>query len=166
VIPFKGLGLGTHLFEFEIDDRFFECFEYSEVKEGKVSLSLKLEKEDRMLTLTFSFHGFLRALCDRCLEPVDFPVDAVEQLFIKFGTEAKEEDDNVLVIPETEYKLELGHPVYEMLSLILPFRKVHPDDGNGNSTCNPEMLGMLSKHMAHQTDDSAWDALKKLKNNN
>jgi uncharacterized protein len=166
VIPFKGLGTGSHLFEYEIDNRFFECFEYSEIKEGSVNLVLNLEKDDRMMTLTLTFKGFLRSMCDRCLEPVDFTVDAVENLYVKFGDEEKEEDDNVLVIPETEYKLELGHQIYEILSLLLPYKKVHPDDENGNSTCNPEMLGIISKHEAHQVDDSAWVALKKLKNNN
>lgn len=166
VIPFRGLGIGTHLFEFEIDNKFFECFEYSEVKEANVNLALNLEKDDRMLTLTFAFRGILGVMCDRCLEQVFFPVDSVELLYIKFGDEEKEEDDNVLVIPETEYKIGLGHHIYEMLSLLLPFRRVHPDDENGKSTCNPEMLSILSKHKAHQVDDSAWEALKKLKNNN
>jgi uncharacterized metal-binding protein YceD (DUF177 family) len=51
--------------------------------------------------------------------------------------------------------------------LALPIRKIHPDDSNGNSTCDPVMLKKLEDLRVEESEnDPRWDELKKLMNNN
>ena len=50
-IPFTGLKIGKHQFEFEIDKSFFDAFEYSLVKEGHLKAAVELDKQETMLIL-------------------------------------------------------------------------------------------------------------------
>jgi uncharacterized protein len=47
----------------------------------------------------------------------------------------------------------------------LPFRRVHPEDENGDPACNPEMIRKLEEHLGKQEykdqTDPRWDALKR-----
>jgi len=45
---------------------------------------------------------------------------------------------------------------------------VHPDDENGKSTCDPEMLSKLNEYIVsgEKGSDPRWNDLKKLMNNN
>ncbi len=162
VIPFVGLSTGNHQFEFEIDDKFFASFEYSEIKEARAHVNLDLEKQDRMLVLNFSITGAIRVICDRCLGEFDMPVTIEEEYFIKFGHEHKEEDDNVLVISENETHIDITSLIFDYMSLQIPYRVVHPDDVNGISQCDPEVLARIEQLSAHKEKDSQWDALKDL----
>ena len=56
-IPFVGLKLGKHQFEYEIDNEFFEHFEYDEFNGANVKVDLTLEKKTTMLELTFKASG-------------------------------------------------------------------------------------------------------------
>ena len=53
IIPFKGLGTGAHEYLFEIDDTFFESFEYFESEKGKLDVKLDLIKESSLLDLQY-----------------------------------------------------------------------------------------------------------------
>lgn len=44
-IPFAGLKLGHHLFDFQVDDSFFEDIEYSLIKKGSLNVDIDLEKK-------------------------------------------------------------------------------------------------------------------------
>jgi len=68
----------------------------------------------------------------------------------------------VVVIPETEYTFDLAPYLYEFIHLALPVRLIHPDDENGNSTCDPDMLRRLEKLIPTETIDPRWEALRKL----
>jgi len=160
VIPFVGLSAGNHQFDFEIDDKFFASFEYSEIKEAWAHVRLDLERQDRMLVLNFTISGTIRVLCDRCLGEFDMPVTGDEEYFIKFGHEHKEEDENVLVISENETHIDIANLIYDYLSLRVPYRVVHPDDENGVSQCDPEALARIEQLSARKENDSQWDALK------
>ncbi len=41
-IAFKGLKEGVHQFEYELDDKFFDMFENSEVKNGSLAAGVVL----------------------------------------------------------------------------------------------------------------------------
>ncbi|MBK6965623.1 MAG: DUF177 domain-containing protein [Bacteroidales bacterium] len=162
VIPFVGLSVGNHQFDFEIDDKFFASFEYSEIKQGRISVGLDLERQERMLVLNFLLSGTIRVTCDRCLGEFDLPVKSAEEYFIKFGPEHKEEDDNVLIIAENETHIDLAPLLFEYLSLLVPYRVIHPDDEKGKSLCDPDALKRLEQLSAHKEKDLRWDALKNL----
>jgi uncharacterized metal-binding protein YceD (DUF177 family) len=164
-IPFRGLSLGVHSYDWEISKRFFESFENPEIENADLSVGLELEKQERMMILNFSIRGQVTALCDRCREELILDVDIAEVYYVKFGhVEVQtEEDDNILVIPESEYKIDIAHLVNEFITLSIPMKKVHGEDKNGVSKCNPEALKKLEELSAKNRIDPRWEKLKDIK---
>lgn len=163
-IPFKGLKEGDHTFDFEINNSFFENFQESEIKEGYLRAHIVLHKTVRMLTFDFMLKGTVHVPCDRCLEYFDLPITFQETLYVKFGHSRHEESANVLIIPKEDSFLNVSQYLFEYINLALPLRKVHPDDENGNSTCNPLMLKKLEELSTnpemHNNTDQRWAVLK------
>ena len=164
VIPFSGLKAGNYTFTFEIDDRFFEHFEYSEIKHGRIHVDVVLERQQRMMVFNFLIAGNVILPCDRCGEIFSQPVDGEEKLIVKFGPEHEEESEDILVITEAEHELDLSQYIYEYIHLLLPMRKVHGNDENGNSLCNPDVISRIAEQ-EEQPGDPRWEALRKLKDN-
>ena len=81
---------------------------------------------------------------DRCLGEFDQPVENHARVIIKFGEE-EEESDEIIVIPESETQINVAQLIYEFIALAVPIRHVHPDDENGNSTCDPNMIKKLEE---------------------
>ena len=164
-IPFKGLSLGNHSFDFDVNDTFFEHFEYSEIKKGKVSVVVSLERQERMLVFWFIIQGSVEVTCDRCLDVFDHPINGREQLIVKFGHERMEESDDVLVIPHTDYQIDLATIIYEFINLLLPIRHVHPMNKDGEYACDPDVTKFITETPAHEETDPRWDALRSLTDN-
>ena len=160
-IPFVGLKEGIHEFTFEIDGKFFESFEYSEINDGRVNAYITLDRKERMLIFDFVLNGHVVIPCDRCLEDLDYPVKVDERLIVKFGQEFREETEEILIIPEKESHIDISSYIYEYVMLSLPLKKVHPEDENA---CNPEIIAKLDQHGSPEIDPR-WEALKNLKGN-
>jgi len=68
-IQFVGLEPGNHQFEFEVNDSFFEHFEFSQIQHGEVHVTVDLEKMERMMIfdiiLEGKFRNFRYAKADR-----------------------------------------------------------------------------------------------------
>jgi uncharacterized protein len=165
VIQFGGLKADTHHFDFEIDDTFFEHFEYSEIKKGNIAVHLELVKDEKVLTFHFFFDGAVTMPCDRCFEPVELKIKGTEQLIVKFGAGYYEENDELQIIPEGVNHFDISPFLYEYSHLLLPVRRVHPDDENGNSLCDPEVIKMLDQTFSSGEPDPRWAVLNTLKNN-
>ncbi len=168
-IPWKDLSEGIHEFQFNIGNTFFADIEYSEYKEGELEISIELIRKTQIMSLNFLIEGSVNVICDRCLEPFDLDIYFESDLLVKVGTENEEIDDNIISIAENEEILDLTHYVYESIVLSIPFKKVHPDNENDESTCDQKMLAKIKKptnsKSAKKETDSRWDVLKKLKNN-
>ena len=161
-IPFKGLCLGTHQFDFEIGDSFFKNLSYSEIEKGRVVAEVELMMESTMLIFTFSLKGYVDLVCDRCLEHYLQPLEGSFKLIVKFGEEPEEVSDEIVTIPFETAAFDLTHYFYEYIVLLLPLKHVHPDDEEGNSTCNVEMLKQINEHSKKEADPR-WAALKDIK---
>ena len=168
-IRIAGVEIGTYSYSMICDKAFFELSEISEVEDGLLNLQIEMDKSEKMLDLKFHFAGEVVAPCDRCLDPVTIPMDFDEQLIVNLVPEVEEDfenDENIWMVDENIYELDLFHFIYETIRLALPHRIVHPDDENGNSTCNPEVLKKLeslSQSEKPQEIDERWAALKDLK---
>jgi uncharacterized metal-binding protein YceD (DUF177 family) len=162
-IPFKGLSLGTHVYDWKLDNKFFESIENPEIIDCKLKVVLELEKQERMMVLNFHISGDVGVTCDRCLDQFNLPMDVREDYFIKFGNAYEEESETVLVIPESEYQISVFDLIFDYVTLSLPIKKVHPDDAEGNSMCNLETLSRLQEHAIQKGSDPRWDALKNIK---
>lgn len=161
-IPFKGLSLGVHRYDWVLDKMFFEAIENPDVLDCALEVTLDLEKQERMITLDINISGHLEVTCDRCLENFNLPVSIQEKYYIKFGDERREESESVLVIPESEYQVNIADLIFDFVSLSVPIKKVHPEDQHGNSQCNRDTLSKIEEHSGQKNVDSRWDALKNI----
>lgn len=171
-IAHKGLGTGIHRFEFEVDDRFFEAFEGSEIRKGSAAVTVDLDKQSSLLSLRIGIRGEATVECDRCLDELTLPVEYEGTLCVRYGETENESDGEVMWIGPGETEISLAQYIYESICLSLPCQRVHPDDENGHSTCDPDMLArfrIVSEEefdgMAASADDEAspWAKLKELK---
>jgi len=168
-IPFKGLKLGKHLFDFEITDAFFNEFKYSLVKKGKLDCKVELDKQEIMMILDFTINGMVDRSCDRCLSQFPEAVDLQERQIVKFAGEAepKDADDEIMVLNRQDFEIDLSGLIYEYINLAMPFVSVCKDEGN-TPFCDQEMLDKL-KHLSkseeeENTDtDPRWNVLKNIK---
>ncbi len=168
-IGFVGLSIGIHDFSFDIGADFFDGFGTAAFEQGQVNLLLTLEKSNTMLTFDFQFTGVVMLECDRCLELFPQSYDLQKRILVKFGESFQEPSDEIVIIPSTESHFDISQYVYEFLHLGLPLRRVHPEDQEGQSGCDPvvmERLNSLSGKKPGNTGDaggdSPWDALKSL----
>ena len=162
-IPVSGLKEGRHSYSFEIDNKFFELFDESEIREGGLVAEIELDKMSSHFDLRIRVSGKVLIACDRCLEMFEQSIDSDNRILFKSGKVWDEDDPDMVTIPTDEYELDLKQYIYEFIHLALPMQRVHPDDENGKSTCNPDMLKRIRRHSAERDDssDPRWEELKK-----
>lgn len=170
-IPFVGLKLGKHQFEYEIDNKFFEHFEYEEFNSVDVKIDLLFEKKTTMMELTFEASGTVNVNCDITNEPYDQPIESSLYLVIKFGEEFNDDNEDLLIIPHGEFEINVQQYIYELIVLAVPAKKVHPgvEDGTLKSDVLDKLeelsLGNKNKEKKDGDDiDPRWDKLKNLLN--
>ena len=166
-IAFKGLSQGKHIFDYEVDGKFFAEFEGGLVEEGNVAVKLTLEKQSSLMIFTFEVKGTVWVQCDRCLEMYDQPIKSKERIFVKFGEKEFSDGDDVIWVSVNDYQLNVAQLIYEYIGLAIPIKRVHPDDEEGNSTCDPEMIEKLDKYIVREDEvkNPVWNDLKKLLDN-
>ncbi|MBK7711299.1 MAG: DUF177 domain-containing protein [Bacteroidales bacterium] len=167
-IGLSGLKEGRHTIDFEIGNKFFESFEESEIKEGSLFANIELEKRSTHIDLFIRISGRVKVCCDRCLEMFFLPIECENRLLIKFGKKIEDSDPDIISFTTDEHELDLTQHFYEYIHLALPIKRVHPDDENGNSTCDPLMLDKLKELIVEEDNDNdpRWDELRKLMNDN
>ncbi len=158
-IPFSGLSIGNHNFVFEVDSKFFDCIEYSEVKEGKISIEIDFTKHANFMELITKVNGKVTVPCDRCLDNLDIPVNNQFMLVVKFGEKKEEITDEILTIPHQEHQLFLADLFYEYIMISLPHKKAHEE-----GKCNKEVEKYINVNNKATEIDPRWKDLEKLKN--
>ena len=160
VINFHGLALGVHHFNFEIEDAFFEWIEDSELNEGQVNVNVSLEKQERMLIFDFDIEGSVVVECDRCLEIFDLDIEGRQKLIVKFGETYAEESDDVIILPQMVHQIDLSQYIYEYIHLLIPLQKVHGEDEDGQSLCDPEQIQRIEELSKSKEIDPRWEKLR------
>merc|ERR1711939_364106 len=140
-IQFVGLKQGKHQFDFEIKQKFFDAFEFEEFNDANVHVDLTLDKKSTMLELTFECEGFVNVYCDLSNEPYDQEIKSKLHLLVKFGDEYNDENEEVLIIPHSEYQINVAQYIYEMIVLSVPNKRIHP--GVKDGTLSTEILEKL-----------------------
>jgi uncharacterized metal-binding protein YceD (DUF177 family) len=163
-IPFVGLKLGTHEFEFDVNDTFFASLPYSPIEKGSIKVWLDLEKKETMLIANFECFGHVEQICSRCNESALIEIDSELAVIYKFGHEEEEtNDDNLLIVNYDAYELDVSQQVYEMISLALPIRPMHEE-----GECDEEMVKLIEKYQIKEEKkdeddiDPRWSVLKGL----
>ncbi|GAA3576384.1 DUF177 domain-containing protein [Snuella lapsa] len=168
VIPFIGLKVGAHQFEYKIGPEFFEYFEYDDFNNVNVDVCVNLVKKETLLELQFKISGIVNVNCDLTNEPFDQFIENEFNLVVKFGEAYDDENIDILILPHGAYELNIQQYVYELIVLSVPIKRVHP--GVEDGTLNSDILKRLEELSPKTEDkketiediDPRWNTLKKL----
>ncbi|WP_337329264.1 YceD family protein [Chryseolinea sp. T2] len=156
----------------------FEEFGTDIVSDGSFTVDVSLDKHETFLEADFTIRGTARLICDRSLEPFDFPINTRRKVVFKYGDQDEEITDEIMIIQRDTAWIELGQYLYEFIALAIPLKKLHPrfqesvedddsegrivytsggeDDGGNDESGNNDEGG-------DDDIDPRWSALKKLK---
>ena len=165
IINFGNLKVGSHEYDFDVDDKFFEAFEYSLVKSGNVKVKIVLEKQrETFFTLNFILEGHIDLECDRCLDIFPYPVESKHRILVKLDGKETESNDELIFLAPDIYEINVSSIIYEFINLSLPLRHVCE---SVDKDCNPVMLEKLKQwsreEETEEVKDPRWEALKNLK---
>jgi uncharacterized metal-binding protein YceD (DUF177 family) len=168
LIPFVGLKLGKHHFEYQINKQFFDHFEYDEFQNSDIKVNVVLDKKSNMLELDFKHKGTVNVPCDLTSEDFDLPIKGKMKLIVRFGEEFNNDNEELLILPHGEFEIDVAQYIYEMIVLSVPVKRVHP--GVKDGSLQTEALTKLNELTTEQKEervqeeniDPRWDKLKKL----
>lgn len=169
-IPFVGLKLGKHRFDYTIDNAFFAFFDFDEFNAAEVEAELLLNKKNTLLELDFRVWGSVNLNCDVSNEAYDQPIDNELSLMVKFGEEFNEVNEELLILPHGEYQIEVQQYIYEAIVLAVPAKRVHPKvkDGSMDLDILKKLEALRPKSAGEKTKagetDPRWNKLKELLN--
>ena len=117
------------------------------------------------MELHFDVKGTVELPCDVSMELFNYPIDADYDLIVKFGTPNSQIADEILILPEGSYQINVAQYFYEMVVLNLPLKRVHP--GIEDGTLQSEILDKLKALEPKEThlkgsEDPRWNKLKDL----
>lgn len=170
-IPFVGLKIGKHQFNFEINNTFFEHFEYEEFNKASIKLDVLLDKKTTLLEFTLTFKGIVNVNCDVTNEPFNESVEGEYHFVVNFGDSFNDENEDLLILPHGSYEVNIQQYIYESIILGLPSRRIHPgvEDGTLESDIldkleelKPNGSGDMHQESDGDNTDPRWDTLKKL----
>lgn len=166
-ISFIGLKEGEHRFEYQIDNKFFDAFQYDEYEGASLKVELVFVKKATLLELEFVVSGTVNVPCDISGEPFDLEVSGELSLIVKFGDEFNDDNEEVLIIPHSAYKINVAQYMYEMIVLSVPQKRIGVDIDKSEAGKKAfEVLEDLKikkdKKDKEETIDPRWGKLKDL----
>jgi uncharacterized metal-binding protein YceD (DUF177 family) len=164
-----GLKLGKHHFEYQVNNKFFEIFDYHEFQNSDIKVNLVLEKKSTMLELSFKHKGTVNVPCDMTSEDFDLPIKGKMNLIVRFGEAFNNDNEELLILPHGEFEIDVAQYIYEMIVLSVPLRRVHPGikDGSLKTEALTKLKQLAVKEKKEEKKeeeniDPRWDKLKQL----
>lgn len=166
-IPFIGLKLGSHLFEYQIDNKFFEAFNFDEYLDANITANVDFVKKTTLMEVSIRIDGTVHVPCDTTNIAFDQEIDGNLNLIVKFGPEYNDDNEDILILPHEEYQLNLSQYIYELIVLSVPSKRIHPKvlDGTMKSDTLDKLneLQITTEKPIEDTEtDPRWDKLKNL----
>jgi uncharacterized metal-binding protein YceD (DUF177 family) len=172
LIPFVGLKLGKHKFEYQINNAFFEIFDYNEFQNSNIKVNVVIEKKSTMLEITFKHVGTINVPCDLTSEDFDMPIKGSMKLIVRFGDAFNNDNEELLILPFGEFEIDVSQYIYETIVLSVPLRRVHPGikDGSLKTEALTKLKELTIKEQKKENKkedkeeniDPRWDKLKQL----
>lgn len=167
LIPFIGLKIGKHQFDYQVDNTFFAHFDYDEFKDASVKVNIILEKKSTLLELEIKHKGTVNVPCDVSGEEFDLAIKGNLKLVVKFGDAFNDENEELLIVPHGEFQINVAQYIYESIVLSVPLRRIHPGVKDGSLTDVIEKLEALAPKENKESEqkneiDPRWENLKKL----
>ena len=150
IIPLNGWAAGERLYRFRAGIEFFQMFDNQEILDADVDAEVRVcKKGERKVEAVLHLQGTVSVPCNRCLEPVDIPIDTTPA--------------EVLTPGEDEVDWDLSQAIYDYTCLAVPIKHVHPEGG-----CDPDTIRFLCleerKNEEADATNSPFVALKGLLN--
>ena len=162
-IQYTGLKDESHLFEYQIDNTFFEAYNFDDFFDTNINVALQLEKKSTLFNLSFTAKGSVNIACDVSGEPFDQEINATLALIVKFGETFNDENEEVLILPYSEFQLNVAQYIYEMIVLAIPSKRIHPKVIDGSMESDAlNRLKTLRVQKTTEDVDPRWDKLKSL----
>ncbi len=167
-IPFVGLKVGKHHFDYEIKKEFFDYFEYEDFNSSDLKIDLDFVKKSTLLELHFEVTGTVNVNCDVTNEPYDQEIKNSFDLVVNFGEEFNDEYIDILILPHGEYEVNVQQYIYELIVLAMPLKRIHP--GVEDGTLDSDILNKLEElspkikdiKKDQEESDPRWNKLKQL----
>jgi len=138
MIDLKRLPIGTHQFDFQLDDEFFRSLEKSEILNGTVDCKATLNLREEDYQLNIAVQGTVFVVCDRCLDPMPLEIDDEQEIF-------SEDEPNDQMVNEQMVNLEWL--AYEIVSINIPIVHSHQP-----GECNKQMELLLHDHLCDEPE--------------
>ena len=168
-ISFIGLKDGIHQFEYVIDKTFFDFYKYDEINNSNVVVNVSFLKKTTLFELDFECNGWLELGCDVTNELFKQPIKTNLKLVVKFGDVFNDENEEILIIPHAEHKLNVAQYIYEAIVLAIPAKRVHP--GLKDGSLKSDIIEKLKEFEINNNDidkgsevDPRWNKLKDILN--
>jgi uncharacterized metal-binding protein YceD (DUF177 family) len=156
IISFRGLKLGTHEFEYDLNDTFFTLFEFSDYSGLQGKAVIKMLKSETVFDLDFTFSGSIVAPCDVTNEHFTQALTNSFVMQVKFGEEYNDENEELLILPHGDHSFNISQFLFELVVLSIPPKLTGPNAGNG--------IEDFIKEEEEKITDPRWDQLKNLLN--
>ena len=173
IIPLDGLAEKEYTFAFKADNAFFQSYEGGEIKGGEVDVKVTLLKKKTSMLMNFDLSGTVKLTCDRCLELYNQPIEISDEILVNYGDETNfDTNSDAVTLSRDANSIDVSSFIYEYSHFALPIAHYHPEDADGNPTCDPKMIDLIDKYKVEETEktedaiDPRWEALRELKNNN
>ena len=165
IVRFSGLKPGRYSYSFKLNGEFFDRFENEEIRDGKVDIEAVFEKTERVMLINFSLKGEVTTYCDRCLGEMRVPIEGTESLNIRLSDTEESDDENVAILPEGAFEIDLAQWLYEYVAVRIPMQHMHAE-----GECDEATTGYIKSEEELKQEkeecnevDPRWEALKKLK---
>ena len=124
VVNLNDLGRGVSELSLGAGKEFFESFGNQEILDADIKVQASVNNRGVSVDVEAEISGTVTVLCDRCLEPLEIPVETgFEETYAPEGAE-----------------LDFSQEVYDFVCIALPLQRVHEE-----GKCNPETTKYLSK---------------------
>ena len=168
-IPVASLKADSARYNWELGPDFFRLFDDEhEGERGHFSVEMNLERAGTIITLEFQIRGIVQTSCDRCLAPIDLPIEGYYELIVKFGDPAQTTDEVVFIDLEAS-GLNVGQHIYDFVLLSIPIsRRIPGCESMDSPPCDMTVLNYLSKKEndpGTDSNDSPWEDLRKVTDN-
>ena len=107
--PLKSLPVGTHTFRYKLGRQFFVDMESNDVRDADLDVILTVKYDGDVYALDFAITGEVTLVCDRCLDEMQFPIDANYRLTVKYGDDYNDDSDEVLEIPSGDAGINVAY---------------------------------------------------------
>ncbi|HXP49618.1 MAG TPA: DUF177 domain-containing protein [Bacteroidia bacterium] len=156
IISLASLKNGEHSFLFTIDGELFRENHFDDIHEANIKAIVTFNKNSSIMMFNFNIEGTLTVTCDRCGDDFNLSTKLERQLIVKTDAKEHQEEDEMVSLTSGEKDIDIAPFVYQYVVLSLPMQRIHGNDKEGNSLCNPDILKKLKKLEVKKSNEEKY----------